>query len=112
MALSGFFRIDFGAALPGAPGVVVVENGMVRGSDGIFLFSGTFSDGDGRCRAVVNVKSINGSPLTVFNTHQSSFQLGLEGQADDSSFVLKGGGPVQGQIGITISGRKIADLNF
>lgn len=112
MGASGFYQISFGATLPGAPGIVVIENGNVRGSDGIFLFSGKWADGGGRCRAVVQVRAINGSALTVFNTHETSFELGLEGPLTDTEFVLKGGGPVPGQIGITIHGRKIADLDL
>lgn len=112
MALSGFFKVDFGAALPGIGGIVIVENNVVRGSDGQFLFSGSFSGSPDALTATVRVKSVAGQPMTVFGTNQSSFDLALKGTESGDTFSLAGDGSASGQTGIRIEGVRIAALDL
>jgi hypothetical protein len=47
MSIDGFYKVDFSAVLGGATGIVVVENGSVRGADDQYLYSGKLAlEGD------------------------------------------------------------------
>lgn len=51
MMADAFYRVEFGALLPRiAPGIVVLENGQVRGGDSNYIYSGTYSGGEAPLR--------------------------------------------------------------
>lgn len=109
---NGFYRVDFGALLPGAPGIVVLEDGQVRGGDGDYIYSGTFSGSAGAVQAVLKVKPIKAGAQSVFGTVGKDFQLNLSGNFVPEGFVLAGPAPVQGGPQISIRGTKVSEITF
>lgn len=108
----GFYRVDFGALLPGVPGVVVLENGQVRGSDNSYIYAGTFSGVDGPFEVVLNVKPIQAEAPSVFGTVGQEFKLNLRGNFVPGGFVLAGSSPVPGGPGVSIRGTKVSEIDF
>lgn len=111
MALSGFYRVAFSAALPGAGGIITAENGSIRGGDGAYLYSGAFQEGPSGLTATVRVKAAGPGSSNVFGTQGGAFTLSLAGSINGANFSLSGASPFGGKP-ITISGTKIADLDL
>ena len=113
MLTNGFYRVEFGALLPGAPGIVVLENGQVRGGDGgNYIYSGTFQGNAGSVDVVLKVKPIQAGAQSVFGTVGKDFQLKLSGQVVPDGFVLAGPAPDHGGPQISIRGKKVSEINF
>lgn len=110
MVRDGFYKVDFGAALPGAGGVVVVEGGNVRGGDDQYLYSGTVGAAGTSLQANIRVSAYVQSAVSVFNTQGGTFNLALSGNELQNGFVLAGAAPVPGSPPIQIQGVRIADL--
>ena len=112
MMADAFYRVEFGALLPGAPGIVVLENGQVRGSDGNYIYSGTYSGGEGPIEVLLNVKPIQADAPSVFGTVGQQFKLNLFGNFVPGGFTLAGSSPVQGGLGVSIRGTKVSEVGF
>lgn len=117
MLRDGFYKVAFSAGLPGAGGIVVLENGAVRGGDNQMLYSGAVSfsgsdpSGPVQMTADLAVRSYVVGANSVFNAGSSPFKLALTGTAQGESFSLRGPSPFGGQ-GITIAGDYLAPLDF
>lgn len=117
MLRDGFYKVDFAASLPGVGGVVVLENGSIRGGDDQMIYSGSFgvsgSDPSSRCSmtAEISVRPHVKNANSVFNTGTQSFKLKLNGTSEGSAFNLGGPSPVGGP-SIVITGAFIAPLDF
>lgn len=112
MAISGFFKVEFSALTPGAGGVVIVEDGKVRGGDNQYLYSGSYSEAPTGTTATLRVKAYTSSAKDVFGGKGGAFDLSLTGQIDDTSLSFTGPSPKPGSPPITIRGTKIAQLDL
>ncbi|MBK1821296.1 GrlR family regulatory protein [Burkholderia orbicola] len=112
MTIEGFYRVEFGAAIPGAGGVVVVEGGRLRGADDQYLYSGTVSGPDERLHVEIIVKAYAPGAVSVFQTVGGTFQLTLTGNVTGSSFQVSGPAPFPGMPGITVRGTRVADIDL
>ena len=112
MSANGFYRVDFGALLPGAPGIVVLENSQVRGGDGGYIYSGSFTENAGAITAQLKIKPVQPGAQSVFGTFGQTLTLNLSGQFVSGGFVLSGPSPVAGGKAINIQGQKVADPTF
>jgi hypothetical protein len=112
MSTNGFYRVDFSALLPGAPGIVVLEDSQVRGSDGGYIYSGSFSENGESIEAVLKVKPIEAGASSVFGTAGQTLQLSLSGRFVQGGFTLSGASPVPGGPGINIRGFKVSEVSF
>lgn len=117
MLIEGFWKVDFAASIPGAGGVVVLENGTIRGGDNQMIYSGSYGVSGSDPSATMSmtgelsVRAYVDGANSVFNTGSKPFTLKLNGTTDGSSFRLTGASPVGGP-GITITGKFIAPLDF
>lgn len=117
MLIEGFWKVDFSAAIPGAGGVVVLENGTIRGGDDQMIYSGSYGVSGSDPSATmsmtgeISVRAYVPGANSVFNTGDRPFTLKLSGTTDGSSFRLTGASPVGGT-GIVIAGTFIAPLDF
>lgn len=112
MSANGLYRVDFGALLPGLPGIVVLENEVVRGGDGGYIYSGKFTGDQQSIEVSLKVKPIQADAPSVFGTVGQEFQLNLYGNFVPGGFVLAGAAPVPGGPRISIRGTKVSDLDF
>lgn len=110
MSANGFYRVDFGALLPGAPGIVVLEDGRVRGSDGAYIYTGQYSETDGAIQAAIRVKPIEANARSVFGTTGQAFELNLAGAFTGAGFRLSGNAPIPGGPKINISGVLVSQI--
>ena len=110
MSANGFYRVDFGALLPGAPGVVVLEDGRVRGSDGAYIYTGLYTESQGSIEATIRVKPIEANAKSVFGTTGQAFELNLSGAFTGGGFRLSGNAPVPGGPKINISGAMVSQI--
>ncbi|MBW5806290.1 hypothetical protein FOZ70_16280 [Burkholderia sp. COPS] len=93
MHIDGFYKVDFSAVLKGATGVVVVENGNVRGADDQYLYSGQLHvDGDA-IQVKLAVKAYVPGAVSVFNTPGGKFDLLLTGKAVGRNLHFEGPAP-------------------
>lgn len=117
MLIEGFWKVDFAASIPGAGGVVVLENGTIRGGDNQMIYSGSYgvsgSDPNAKMSMTgeLSVRAYVDGANSVFNTGSKPFTLKLNGTTDGSSFRLTGASPIGGH-GIVITGKFIAPLDF
>jgi hypothetical protein len=117
MLKDGFYKVDFAAGLPGVGGVVVLENGAIRGGDDQMIYSGSYgimgSDPSARCSmtAEISVRPYVKGANSVFNTGAQAFSLKLSGTSEGSTFNLGGPSPAGGP-SIVIAGAFIAPLDF
>lgn len=112
MSISGFFKVEFSAALPGMGGIVVIDGGFVRGGDAGYLYSGTISGQGNSVTSSIRVKAMSPSAQSVFGTMGGAFDLQLSGRESGNTFSLSGPSPVPGQKGIQITGMRIAELSL
>ncbi|REG61547.1 type III secretion system (T3SS) negative regulator GrlR [Paraburkholderia sp. BL6669N2] len=110
MPTNGFYAVEFSAVVQGAGGIVVLEDGNIRGGDSEYLYSGTYSGQDGRLSAQITVKAHSPKAVSVFNTIGGKFKLDLVGNVVGDGFQASGNAPVPGAPGITIRARKLDDL--
>ncbi|WP_081478011.1 GrlR family regulatory protein [Achromobacter arsenitoxydans] len=117
MLKNGFYKVDFAASLPGAGGIVVLDDGVIRGGDDQMIYSGTYgvtgSDPSvpASMTALLSVRAYVRNANSVFNTGSQPFSLTLSGTGDGTSFQLGGPSPTGGP-GIVITGAFIAPLEF
>jgi len=117
MLIEGFWKVDFAASIPGAGGVVILENGAIRGGDNQMIYSGSYGVSGSDPSATMSmtgelsVRAYVKDANSVFNTGAQSFTLKLSGTTDGSSFRLSGASPAGGP-GIVIAGTFIAPLDF
>ena len=112
MAESGFYKVEFSAQLPGAGGIVILDDGTVRGGDGQYLYSGTFEETPSGVVASIRVRAASASAKSVFGSAGGSFDLSLSGTSDANNFRITGPSPFPGGAGITISGTRLAGLDL
>jgi len=112
MVKDGFYKVQFSAAVQGAGGVVVVENGVVRGADDQYLYAGKISTDGNALKAQITVSAYKPGAVSVFNTAGGKFPLSLTGTVAGDSFTLTGPAPAPGLPGISISGQRVADLTL
>ncbi|MFM0060626.1 hypothetical protein PQR64_33885 [Paraburkholderia phytofirmans] len=112
MPTNGFYAIEFSAVVQGAVGIVILEDGNIRGGDSEYLYSGTYSGQDGRLSAQITVKAHSPKAVSVFNTIGGKFTLDLVGNVVGDGFQASGNAPVPGAPGITIRARKLEDLTL
>ncbi|MFY4006018.1 hypothetical protein [Achromobacter denitrificans] len=117
MLRDGFYKVDFAASIPGAGGVVILDQGVIRGGDDQMIYSGSYGVSGSDPSASMSMTGelsvrayVNGAN-SVFNTGSQPFTLKLNGTAGDSSFHLGGASPVGGP-SIVIAGTFIAPLDF
>ena len=111
MQVNGFYRVNFGALLPGAPGIVVLEDGRVRGGDGAYIYTGQYTESQGAIDATILVKPIEAGAKSVFGTTAQSFELRLAGAFSGAGFKLSGNAPIPGGPQIHISGALVSQIN-
>lgn len=117
MLIEGFWKVVFSAAIPGAGGLVVLENGAIRGGDDQMIYSGSYgiagpdSNVRSNLTAELDVRSYVKGANSVFNTGSQPFSLKLSGWCDGSTFHLGGPSPTGGP-SIAITGAFIAPLDF
>lgn len=112
MVKDGFYRVQFSAAVQGAGGVVVVENGVVRGADDQYLYAGKITTEGNALKAQITVSAYQPDAVSVFNTAGGKFPLSLSGAVTGEGFTLTGAAPVPGAQGISIIGHRVADLTL
>ncbi|WP_175160926.1 GrlR family regulatory protein [Achromobacter aegrifaciens] len=117
MLRDGFYKVDFAASIPGAGGVVTLENGVIRGGDNQMIYSGSYGVSGSGPNAAMNITAelsvrayVNGAN-SVFNTGSQPFRLKLSGTTDGTSFRLGGPSPAGGP-GIVIAGTFVAPVDF
>lgn len=110
MTIDGFYAVSFSALLRGG-GLVVVENGKVRGGDNEYLYSGEVSGPSDRLRAVLKIKAFAPNAVSVFNTKGGEYILQLTGQVTGNDLVFSGSAPGSGQT-ITIRGRRLCGISL
>jgi hypothetical protein len=106
---TGFYKIAFHAALPGA-GIVVVENGTIRGGDDQYLYSGTISENGAHVSANIVVTAISDNAISVFGTIGGKFTLSLTGEVARDRFHLTGRSPFPSTQAIEVTGTWITSL--
>jgi hypothetical protein len=117
MLRDGFYKVDFAASIPGAGGVVVLEQGVIRGGDNQMIYSGSYgvSGSDPNVAmsmtGELSVRAYVDGANSVFNTGSQPFTLKLSGTTDGTKFRLGGTSPAGGP-GIVIAGTFIAPLDF
>jgi hypothetical protein len=107
---TGFYKVAFHAALPGAGGIVVVENGNIRGGDNQYLYSGTISENGTHVSAKIVVTAMSSATTSVFGSTGGKFELDLTGIVEEKRFQLTGPSPFPGTQGIEITGTWITNL--
>lgn len=112
MAVSGFFKVAFSALLPGAGGLVAVENGKVRGGDGQYLYSGAVTEANGSATAVLRVKAHAPNASNVFGGHSGGFTLNLSGTVTATGFTFSGPSPLGSGPNIQIIGTRVASIDL
>lgn len=105
---AGFYKVCFHAALPGAGGIVTVENGKIRGGDDQYLYSGTLVEKEDSLSSRVTVTAMSDRAISVFGSNAGKFSLDLVGKSNFDRFYLAGPAPFPGSAGIEISGEWIA----
>lgn len=117
MLRDGFYKVDFAASISGAGGVVILDQGAIRGGDDQMIYSGSYgvsgSDPNANMSMTgeLSVRAYVNGANSVFNTGSQPFKLKLSGTAGDSSFRLGGPSPAGGPA-IVIAGTFIAPLDF
>lgn len=97
MSLNGFYKVSFGAALPGPGGIVILKDGEITGSDNQFLFSGTYSTSSNRLSGQITVAAYEEGATTVFGRPADKFTLRLDGEYHQGGFSLLAPSPFGGQ---------------
>lgn len=97
MSLNGFYKVSFGAALPGPGGIVILKDGGITGSDDQFLFSGTYSTSGNRLSGQITVAAYVEDATTVFGRPADKFTLRLDGEYHQDGFSLLAPSPFGGQ---------------
>jgi hypothetical protein len=110
MAIEGFYRVDFGAQLPGSGGIIVVENGTIRGGDAQFLYSGVVTGPDHHLQIQLTVKPYVPQAVSVFNTIGTKFRLNLTGSVIGNGFQASGPAPMPNMSSISVRGTHISDV--
>ncbi|WP_315384747.1 GrlR family regulatory protein [Microvirgula aerodenitrificans] len=111
MSLNGFYQVSFGAALPGAGGVVVLKDGEITGGDDQYLYSGTYSANGNRLTTQITVAAYVAGAKSVFGNSADKFVLRLDGEYHQDGFSLVGSSPFGGQ-GIGAIGKKLNTLDL
>jgi hypothetical protein len=93
MHIDGFYKVDFSAVLKGAAGIVVVENGNIRGADDQYLYSGTVTLVGDEINIKLTVKAYAPGAVSVFNTPGGKFDLLLSGKAVGRNLHFSGPAP-------------------
>ena len=109
----GFYKVVFNTIHKlGDDGIIVIEGGKVRGADGQYLYSGSFSGEPGRLKAKITIAAASGNSESVFGMHGGKYTLDLTGTSNDSLFLLAGSASLPGSPLITIRGTWIAGLDL
>ncbi|QGS32422.1 GrlR family regulatory protein [Cupriavidus metallidurans] len=112
MVKDGFYKVQFSAAVQGAGGVVVVENGVVRGADDQYLYAGKIATNGSSLTAQISVSAYQPNAVSVFNTAGGKFTLSLSGTVSGDNFHLTGNAPIAGIPEISIHGSRVAALTL
>lgn len=107
----GWYKVEFGAALPGAGGVVKIRAGQITGADDQYVYDGTYDVPAGEVHASISVAAHAPSARSVFNTAGGAFILNLQGHATDAGFTLHGKSPVGGP-DIYVTGHRIETIKL
>ncbi len=97
MLREGHYKVDFDAALPGLGGRVTLKNGIVKGGDGPYAYSGTYSEEGAQLIVLICLFATHPGAVSVFGTQGGAFELALTGSASADGFVLRGKSPVGGR---------------
>ncbi len=112
MSLNGFYKVLFGAALPGSGGIIILKDGEITGSDDQFLFSGTYSTSGNRLLGQITVAAYVEDATTVFGRPATKFTLRLDGEYHQDGFSLLVPSPFGGQpAGVIANKLNTLDLN-
>lgn len=107
----GFYKVVFNTDRElGDDGIIVIEGDKVRGADGQYLYSGSFSGDPERLTANITIASASSNSESIFGMHGGKYMLDLTGTASDNLFQLSGTASLPGSPVITIRGTWIAGL--
>ncbi|RKR46296.1 GrlR family regulatory protein [Paraburkholderia sp. BL17N1] len=114
MALDGFYEVDFSAVTRGARGIVIVENGSVRGADDQYLYAGTMTGPDDQIQVKLAVKAYAPDAVNVFNTRDGKYDLYLNGKVVGQELHFEGPAPATFPRGprITIVARRLSSVTL
>ncbi|VVE84989.1 GrlR family regulatory protein [Pandoraea sputorum] len=112
MAKDGFYKVDFGALIQGAGGIVVIEGGKIRGGDDQYLYSGTASTQGNSISAELRVAAYAATAESVFGTRGGAFNLVLQGDLVGDGFVVTGKSPTGAGPDIVVRATRIAELTL
>lgn len=113
MLPDGFYKVEFRGPLPGVGGIVTIENGVVRGGDTSFLYSGKLNmPSEGRLTGMIVVAAYVPHASSVFGP-ANKFTLNLTGNLVGAGmFQASGPADLPGAPTITITGTKIGALDL
>ena len=111
MSIDGWYKVQFGAALRGAGGIIRLRNGDIAGADDQYLYEGSYKLSGDQISAKIIVAAYAPNAISVFNTHGGQFELNLTGSYQASAFVLHGKSPVGGA-DIHVAGTQIGPLRL
>ncbi|ARP90308.1 hypothetical protein CAL14_08430 [Bordetella genomosp. 9] len=117
MIRNGFYKVKFSAQIRDARGLVVLENGTIKGGDDEMVYVGEYGEqsanpsGPSQMTATISVRAYVPGANSVFNSGDRPYKLSLSGKASGDSFTLEGPSPFGGP-GITIQGSFVAPLEF
>ena len=94
----GLYRVQFQTQLGAGAGVVVLENGRLRGGDSMIFYSGVYEQNDDTMRAEVTTDAHSQVPgmASVFGV--DSVNIVLEGKVKDNVIQMTGTAPEMPEI--------------
>jgi hypothetical protein len=106
---NGMYKVFFKTALGEGAGVIITENGTIRGGDSAFYYLGTYHQHAGHIEAQVTGKRHSPGLPSVFGPNQASITLTGQSQGDEAHYDFKGSSPEAPGVIISALLTKLAD---
>ena len=92
---NGLYKVAFRTPIGEGYGVVVLENGTLRGGDSMMFYVGKYTENGGQFTASVDVDVHSNVPgmVSVFGPGRNRVHIDLKGQSTDNSADANGSSP-------------------
>ena len=107
--IEAFWKISFINQPDASPGVLVLENGLIRGGDSNYYYVGTYKVEDDIIYADVSVIHYFGFLNNIFGTLEK-VEVKVSGKIDHDNFILSGEAVELGQA-VDVSVERIGEIN-
>lgn len=107
---NGLYKVAFSTPLGEGYGVVVLENGTLRGGDSMMFYIGSYTETQGQFTASVDVDVHSEVPgmVSVFGPGRNRVHIDLKGQSTDSSANASGTSPQAPSVGFNATLTRLA----